>query len=80
MQTAWFAALIISSHFLLGSVLRLMHVCVCVSRIEIHIVCSFVHNALIKSFSAVINKALSDPATETFWMLGNWDSFPNTQG
>lgn len=68
MQTAWFAALIISSHFLLGFVL--VEVCACV-YVGIHIVCSFVHNALIKSLSAVIYKAFSDPAIETF---GCWDT------
>lgn len=73
MQTAWFVALIISSHFLLGFVLRLMHVC---AYVEIHIVCSFVHDALIKNFSA----AFSDPATGTFWMLRYWDGFPIHRG
>lgn len=74
MQTAWFAALIISSHILLGFVL--VEVCACV-YVGIHIVCSFVHNALIKSLGAVINKAFSDPAIETFWMLGYWDGLLN---
>lgn len=77
MQTAWFAALIISSHILLGFVL--VEVCACV-YVGIHIVCSFVHNALIKSLGAVINKAFRDPAIETLWMLGYWDGLLNAEG